>query len=112
MKDLPDRRRDEADLKLGLINISSPIARALIGKGRGRRGRSPGAGWHRRYEIVAVHLPSDGMHGAPGCFLLRPCGAAFCCTVARVFRGPSFRPSGAPHGRKPVATGCSVSTWG
>ena len=26
---------DEADLKLGLINISSPIARALIGKEEG-----------------------------------------------------------------------------
>ena len=39
---------DEADLKLGLISISSPIARALIGKDRRRRRRGAGARRHRR----------------------------------------------------------------
>ena len=46
---------DEADLKLGLINISSPIARALIGKEAGDVAEGQAPGGVRRYEIVAVH---------------------------------------------------------
>ena len=46
---------DEADLKLGLINISSPIARALIGKEEGDVAVVMAPGGERRYEIVAVH---------------------------------------------------------
>jgi len=46
---------DEADLKLGLINISSPIARALIGKEEGEVAEVQAPGGVRRYEIVAVH---------------------------------------------------------
>ena len=46
---------DEADLKLGLINISSPIARALIGKEEGDVAVVQAPGGERRYEIVAVH---------------------------------------------------------
>ena len=46
---------DEADLKLGLINISSPIARALIGKEEGDVAEVQAPGGVRRYEIVAVH---------------------------------------------------------
>ncbi|MFN3736888.1 transcription elongation factor GreA [Hydrogenophaga sp.] len=45
---------DEADLKLGLINISSPIARALIGKEEGDTAEVQAPGGTRRYEIVAV----------------------------------------------------------
>ncbi len=45
---------DEADLKLGLINISSPIARALIGKEEGDVAVVQAPGGERRYEIVAV----------------------------------------------------------
>ena len=45
---------DEADLKLGLINISSPIARALIGKEEGDVAEVQAPGGLRRYEIVAV----------------------------------------------------------
>ena len=45
---------DEADLKLGLINISSPIARALIGKEEGDVAVVMAPGGERRYEIVAV----------------------------------------------------------
>lgn len=45
---------DEADLKLGLINISSPIARALIGKEEGDTAEVQAPGGVRRYEIVAV----------------------------------------------------------
>lgn len=45
---------DEADLKLGLINISSPIARALIGKEEGDVAEVQAPGGVRRYEIVAV----------------------------------------------------------
>ncbi len=46
---------DEADLKLGLINVSSPIARALIGKEEGDVAVVQAPGGERRYEIVAVH---------------------------------------------------------
>ena len=45
---------DEADLKLGLINMSSPIARALIGKEEGDTAEVQAPGGLKRYEIVAV----------------------------------------------------------
>ena len=45
---------DEADLKLGLINISSPIARALIGKEEGDVAEVQAPGGVRRYEVVKV----------------------------------------------------------
>lgn len=45
---------DEADLKLGLVNISSPIARALIGKEEGDTAEVQAPGGVRRYEVVAV----------------------------------------------------------
>ncbi|RSZ35292.1 MULTISPECIES: transcription elongation factor GreA [unclassified Variovorax] len=45
---------DEADLKHGLINVSSPIARALIGKEEGDTAEVQTPGGLKRYEIVAV----------------------------------------------------------
>ncbi|WP_066271441.1 transcription elongation factor GreA [Hydrogenophaga palleronii] len=45
---------DEADLKLGLVNISSPIARALIGKEEGDVAEVQAPGGVKHYEIVAV----------------------------------------------------------
>ncbi|MFZ2652535.1 MAG: transcription elongation factor GreA [Burkholderiaceae bacterium] len=45
---------DEADLKLRLISISSPIARALIGKESGDVVEFQAPGGLRHYEIVAV----------------------------------------------------------
>ncbi|MGS5086788.1 transcription elongation factor GreA [Hydrogenophaga sp. A37] len=45
---------DEADLKLGLVNISSPIARALISKEEGDVAVVQTPGGTRRFEIVAV----------------------------------------------------------
>ena len=45
---------DEADLKQGLINISSPIARALIGKEAGEEAEVQAPGGVKRYEIVEV----------------------------------------------------------
>ena len=45
---------DEADLKQGLINISSPIARAMIGKEEGDVAVVEAPGGVRRYEIVGV----------------------------------------------------------
>ncbi|MBN8746644.1 Transcription elongation factor GreA [Xylophilus ampelinus] len=45
---------DEADLKQGLINVSSPIARALIGKEEGDTAVVQAPGGEKRYEIVAV----------------------------------------------------------
>ena len=46
---------DEADLKLGLINVSSPIARALIGKDEGDVAEFQAPGGTKRYEIVSVN---------------------------------------------------------
>lgn len=46
---------DEADLKKGLINISSPIARALIGKEIGDTAVVQAPGGERAYEVMAVH---------------------------------------------------------
>jgi transcription elongation factor GreA len=45
---------DEADLKFGLINISSPIARALIGKEEGDVAEVQAPGGVKRYEVVKV----------------------------------------------------------
>ncbi|MEO7242345.1 MAG: transcription elongation factor GreA [Variovorax sp.] len=45
---------DEADLKLGLINVSSPIARALIGKEEGDTAEVEAPAGLKRYEIVGV----------------------------------------------------------
>jgi transcription elongation factor GreA len=45
---------DEADLKQGLINISSPIARALIGKQEGDTAEVQAPAGLKRYEIVTV----------------------------------------------------------
>ena len=45
---------DEADLKQGLINVSSPIGRALIGKEEGEVAVVEAPGGTKRYEIVAV----------------------------------------------------------
>ena len=45
---------DEADNKLGLVNLGSPIARALIGKDQGDSAEVQAPGGIRRYEIVTV----------------------------------------------------------
>ncbi|MFO1266513.1 MAG: transcription elongation factor GreA [Rubrivivax sp.] len=45
---------DEADLKLGLISISSPIARALIGKEAGDVAEVQAPGGLKHWEIVDV----------------------------------------------------------
>jgi len=45
---------DEADLKQGLVSISSPIARALIGKTAGDVAEVQAPGGPKSYEIMAV----------------------------------------------------------
>jgi transcription elongation factor GreA len=45
---------DEADLKLGFINIGSPIARALIGKDEGDSVEVLAPGGVKHYEIIKV----------------------------------------------------------
>ena len=45
---------DEADLKLGLINIGSPIARALIGKEAGDTASVEAPGGIKSFEILKV----------------------------------------------------------
>ena len=44
----------EADIKMGLIAISSPVARALIGKHEGDTITIEAPGGTREYEIVGV----------------------------------------------------------
>ena len=44
----------EADIKHGLIAVSSPVARALIGKMEGDSIAIEAPGGHREYEIVSV----------------------------------------------------------
>jgi transcription elongation factor GreA len=45
---------DEADIKLGFVSISSPIARALIGKEAGDVAAVQAPGGVKNYEIVEV----------------------------------------------------------
>lgn len=45
---------DEADIKFGLVNIGSPIARALIGKEEGDTAEVQAPGGIKHYEIVNV----------------------------------------------------------
>jgi transcription elongation factor GreA len=45
---------DEADLKLGLVNISSPIARALIGKEEGDTATVQAPSGEKHYEIISI----------------------------------------------------------
>jgi len=45
---------DEADIKLGLLNVNSPIARALIGKNEGDVAQVLAPGGLREYEVVSV----------------------------------------------------------
>jgi transcription elongation factor GreA len=45
---------DEADIKQGRISVSSPIARALIGKESGERVEVQTPGGLKRYEIIDV----------------------------------------------------------
>jgi transcription elongation factor GreA len=44
----------ESDIKAGLISVSAPIARALIGKREGDAITITAPGGERSYEIVAV----------------------------------------------------------
>jgi transcription elongation factor GreA len=45
---------DEADLKLGLVSISSPISRALIGKAAGDVAEVQAPGGIKHWEIIEV----------------------------------------------------------
>lgn len=46
---------DEADIKVGKVSVSSPIARALIGKFGGDVAEVQAPGGVREYEIIEVH---------------------------------------------------------
>jgi transcription elongation factor GreA len=45
---------DEADINLGMISITSPIARALIGKQEGDIAEVQAPGGVKEYEIVEI----------------------------------------------------------
>ena len=64
LEDQADRARvvyqvvgeDEADIRAGRISVTSPIARALVGKSQGEVVEVSAPGGTRSYEIVAVRL--------------------------------------------------------
>jgi transcription elongation factor GreA len=45
---------DEADLKLGLVNVSSPVARAMIGKEEGDNVVVQAPSGEKHYEIIGI----------------------------------------------------------
>ena len=45
---------DEADIKLGMVSYTSPIARALIGKSEGDEILFQAPGGEKEYEIISV----------------------------------------------------------
>jgi transcription elongation factor GreA len=45
---------DEADIKAGKVSVSSPVARALIGKREGDTAEVQAPGGVRAYEVVNV----------------------------------------------------------
>ena len=45
---------DEADIKIGLISFTSPIARALIGKNEGDEVAFSAPGGEKQYEVIEV----------------------------------------------------------
>lgn len=45
---------DESDIKAGLLSVTSPLARALIGKGVGDNAEVNTPGGHKAYEVVKV----------------------------------------------------------
>ncbi len=47
---------DEADIRLGLVSINSPIARALIGRAVGDEVEVAAPGGTRGFEVLAVRL--------------------------------------------------------
>ena len=47
---------DEADIRAGRISVTSPIARALVGKRQGEVVDVAAPGGTRSYEIVAVRF--------------------------------------------------------
>ena len=47
---------DEADIRAGRVSVTSPIARALVGKSEGEGVEVAAPGGTRSYEIVAVRL--------------------------------------------------------
>lgn len=56
----------EADLKLGRISVTSPIARALIGKEEGDTAVVQSPGGTKEYEIKAVEFVEDELPGEAG----------------------------------------------
>jgi transcription elongation factor GreA len=49
----------EADLKFGRISVSSPVARALVGKSEGDLVEIQTPGGTRRWEVVSVRYQAD-----------------------------------------------------
>jgi transcription elongation factor GreA len=55
----------EADLKQGKISVTSPIARALIGKSEGDEVKVQAPGGIREYEICSVEFVEEEVRGDP-----------------------------------------------
>ena len=56
----------EADLKQGRISVTSPIARALIGKEEGDTAVVQSPGGKKEYEVKAVEFVEDDLPGETG----------------------------------------------
>ena len=55
----------EADLKLGKISVTSPIARALIGKSEGDVVKVRAPGGEREYEIGSIEFVEESLPSEP-----------------------------------------------
>ncbi len=55
----------EADLKLGKISVTSPIARALIGKSEGDVVKVRAPGGEREYEIRGIEFVEEAISSDP-----------------------------------------------
>src|SRR5690606_10813073 len=105
----------EADIKQGLIAISSPVARALIGKHAGDEVSIDAPGGTREYEIATVRYIAwhGGRHhhaAAAGAGpLRRPAAGAGVCRLAGPRRPIAARRPGAgpalQHSRSDLARG-------
>ena len=56
----------EADLKVGRISVTSPIARALIGKEEGDTAVVQSPGGKKEYEVISVEFVEEDLAAEPG----------------------------------------------
>ncbi len=101
---------DEANIKQGLLSVSSPIARALIGKSEGDVVDVTTPGGTRSYEIVSVRYVYTQRDSAAKCFACCwCCGRAACGRWRPGWRQRCSRAKRPAPGRACWPPGCSAS---